>query len=289
MMTFDEGLLDRLRELAEAGKAGGWQEVATALDMGDIVIAIRERGSRGDQKAAAKAAGMSVATLWRRAKLAEHRDLIERERPANLTEAFRLVKRTEAEEKAEGGGEAGEKPTRGRRKRDPLEVLKDRLCSAVATIAQQRLLREVDVVLAVRGAYRAGLKVRAEYEAAMRDQEATEADAAEPKPSADVIPLARRERPKLAVVEGGLDEALRRAVRDEQEAAARGPEPVDPPPGVPGEWSRIDPAAKSLGIAPKTVRDRIKRGKIPWRYRGDGRREVWVAERKDTGGAGEVA
>src|SRR5690348_15846455 len=101
MMTFDEGLLDRLRELAEAGKAGGWQEVATALDMGDIVIAIRERGSRGDQKAAAKAAGMSVATLWCRAKLAEHRDLVERERPANLTEAFRLVKRAEAEEEAE--------------------------------------------------------------------------------------------------------------------------------------------------------------------------------------------
>src|SRR5690348_4264216 len=149
MMALDERMLERLRELAEAGKAGGWQEVATALDMGDIVVAIRERGSRGDQKAAAEAAGMSVATLWRRAKLAEHRDLIERERPANLTDAWRLVKRLEAEGKAEGeGGE--EKPARGRRKRDPIDVARNLLCSAVADIARHGTMGEEEVVTIVR-------------------------------------------------------------------------------------------------------------------------------------------
>src|SRR3954447_8024976 len=108
MMGIDQATLERLRELAEAGKAGGWQEVLTALDIGDIVVRIREWGDRGDLKAAVEATGMSAPTLWRRAKLAGHRQVVERERPANLTEALRLVQKLEAGNKASDMEEGGE-------------------------------------------------------------------------------------------------------------------------------------------------------------------------------------
>jgi hypothetical protein len=55
--------------------------------------------------------------------------------------------------------------------------------------------------------------------------------------------------------------------------------PLAPAAGAPGEWLRIKEAARRLGVAPKTVRDRIEGRKLPWRHREDGNREVFVAER----------
>ena len=91
------------------------------------------------------------------------------------------------------------------------------------------------------------------------------------------------------MVEGGLDEALRRAVKAQQEAAAHRPEPVEPPPSVPGEFLRVKEAARRLGIVPKSVRYRMDRGLIPWCYRDDGDREPWLPLPADPGSAGGVA
>src|SRR4051794_31273777 len=105
--------------------------------MGDIVVRIREQGARGDIKAAEQASGISRATLWRRAKLADHRDLIEHERPANVTEALRLVERAKPDEPGpeEAADEPAAKRKGGRPKRDLAEVLAERLRSTAASLA----------------------------------------------------------------------------------------------------------------------------------------------------------
>jgi excisionase family DNA binding protein len=62
-----------------------------------------------------------------------------------------------------------------------------------------------------------------------------------------------------------------------------------PPPGEAGEWVTVEEAARRLGVAPKTVRDRIEDGKLVWRPRGNRGRDVWVPEvvrpREDPGAA----
>jgi hypothetical protein len=145
----DEAMLARLRELVEAGKAGGWQEVGAALDMGDIVLALR--GDRGAIKAAVEVTGLSAATLWRRAKLAEHRAEIEAAKPANLTEALKLVKALEAAAGEEEVEEA--KPKRGRPKRDPLEVLKEQLHATASKLAMSGAVPVEEAVAIVREVY----------------------------------------------------------------------------------------------------------------------------------------
>jgi hypothetical protein len=229
-MSIDRATLEHLRELAEAGKAGGWQEVLTALDIGDIVVRIRERGDRGDLKAAVEATGMSAPTLWRRAKLAGHRDVVERERPANLTEALRLVQKLEAEAKA-GDEEQGDEPQPsrgGRPKRDPLEVLTEQLRNAAGLLARQDLMTEDDAVGIVREAYArtAGATVViAEL-------------AADPEPEQAIVEAPKASVPKSAVEaepEGGpeLLDAVRKALRAEQNAKA------EPPPAEPQRPERV--------------------------------------------------
>jgi hypothetical protein len=152
--VMDEATFERLRELVEAEKAGGWQEVVAALDMGDIVLALR--GDRGALTRAIEVTGLSKTTLWRRGKLAEFRAEIEEAKPANLTEALRLVKKLEAETEAAGGENDtdAEKPNKGGRpKRDPLEVLKEQLHATASALARQQLMSEDDAIAIVRAAY----------------------------------------------------------------------------------------------------------------------------------------
>src|SRR3954447_19634684 len=61
-----------------------------------------------------------------------------------------------------------------------------------------------------------------------------------------------------------------------------------------GEWATVAEAARRLGLTPKAVRNRIARGQIEWRARGNEGREVFLpagaeAGDDDPAGPGTVA
>jgi hypothetical protein len=77
-------------------------------------------------------------------------------------------------------------------------------------------------------------------------------------------------------------EAAPIGTEDELRGGPRGlaPDGEDAPEEEPrvgqGEWVSIREAAKRLGIDPKSVRNRIARGTLKWRHKGNLGREVWI-------------
>ena len=52
----------------------------------------------------------------------------------------------------------------------------------------------------------------------------------------------------------------------------------DGPEAAPGEWLSVEAAARRLGVSPRAVRNRIKRGALEWRLAGNHGREVFVPD-----------
>jgi hypothetical protein len=172
--------------------------------------------------------GLSKVTLWRRGKLAGFRTEVEEAKPANLTEAFQLVQRWEAEAEAEAGEKVEEKPSKGGRpKADPAEVLIKKLLQSVAALAEMQAVPLKELLRAVSETY--GMNV--------------------PKPTADLKPEAPKAsagatkkpaKPEPSPEEAELVGLIGEVMKKEREAAsastkppANGPQGTTPQPTKP--------------------------------------------------------
>ena len=76
------------------------------------------------------------------------------------------------------------------------------------------------------------------------------------------------------IAPGDTEDQLRGGPRD---LAPDGEDvPEEGPGGGHGEWVSVREAAKRLGVDPKSVRNRIARGTLKWRHKGNQGREVWI-------------